>query len=299
MQSKILPPPLKPGDLLKVIAPSGALRELEAFGQSVEIWRSRGYQVDIMPKLGDKWGYLAGKDENRRQQLAAAWEDPECRGILCTRGGFGSTRILENWNWYANSTPPKWLIGFSDITALLWSLYTAGIASVHAPVLTTLADETDWSIQRLFDFVEGRPVPPLKGCGWGGGIATGLLLPGNLTVTTHLLATSIIPDLDGVILAWEDVTEAPYRIDRMLTQWRLSGALSKVRGIALGGFTNCEPPPNVPSFSVAEVLRDRLGDLSIPIVSDLPFGHDCPNAALPAGVLATLDADQGILSISH
>lgn len=299
MQSKILPPPLKPGDLLKVIAPSGALRELEAFGQSVEIWRSRGYQVEVMPKLGEKWGYLAGKDENRRQQLAAAWSDPECRGILCTRGGFGSTRILENWHWHINSAPPKWLIGFSDITALLWSLYTEGIASVHAPVLTTLADETDWSIQRLFDFVEGRPIPPLKGCGWGGGIATGLLLPGNLTVTTHLLATLIAPDLDGVILAWEDVTEAPYRIDRMLTQWRLSGVLSKVRGIALGGFTQCEPPPNVPSFSVAEVLRDRLGDLGIPIVSDLPFGHDCPNAALPVGVPATLDADQGILSVIH
>ncbi|MDB9343601.1 LD-carboxypeptidase [Nodularia spumigena CS-586/05] len=299
MQSQILPPPLQPGDLLRVIAPSGALREFEAFDRSVEIWRSRGYQVDIMPILADKWGYLAQTDESRRQQLTTAWSDPNCRGILCTRGGFGTTRILENWTWDINSAPPKWLIGFSDITALLWSLYTAGISSVHAPVLTTLADETDWSIQRLFDFVEGRPIPPLVGCGWGGGMATGLLLPGNLTVTTHLLATFIIPDLDGVILAWEDVTEAPYRIDRMLTQWRLSGVLSKVRGIALGSFTKCEPPPNVPSFSVQEVLRDRLGDLGIPIVSDLPFGHGNPNAALPVGVLATLDADQGILSISH
>ncbi|MBW4557600.1 MAG: LD-carboxypeptidase [Trichormus sp. ATA11-4-KO1] len=296
MKSKILPPPLQPGDLLRVIAPSGALREFEAFGRSVEIWRSRGYRVEVMPKVGEKWGYLAEKDENRRQQLAAAWEDPDCRGILCARGGFGSTRILENWTWHTNSVPPKWLIGFSDITALLWSLYKAGIASVHAPVLTTLAEETDWSIQRLFDFVEGRPLAPLKGCGWGGGMATGLLLPGNLTVTTHILATSIQPNLDNVILAWEDVTEAPYRIDRMLTQWRLSGVLSKVRGIALGSFTHCEPPPNVPSFSVAEVLRDRLGDLGIPIVSALPFGHGNPNAALPVGVLATLDADQGVLN---
>ena len=296
MQSKILPPPLQPGDLLRVIAPSGALREFEAFDRSVEIWRSRGYRVEIMPKLTDKWGYLAEKDEFRRQQLTTAWSDPDCRGILCTRGGFGSTRILENWTWELNSAPPKWLIGFSDITALLWSLYTAGVCSVHAPVLTTLADETDWSIERLFNFLEGRSIPPLVGCGWGGGIATGLLLPGNLTVTTHLLATSIIPQLDNIILAWEDVTEVPYRIDRMLTQWRLSGVLSKVSGIALGSFTKCEAPPNVPSFSVEEVLRDRLGDLGIPIVSDLPFGHDSPNAALPVGVVATLDADRGVLS---
>ncbi|MBD2612879.1 LD-carboxypeptidase [Nostoc punctiforme FACHB-252] len=297
MKSKILPAPLKPGDLLRVIAPSGALREFEAFTRSIEIWRSHGYQIEISPKIDDKWGYLAGDDENRRHQLAAAWQDPNCRGILCARGGFGSTRILENWHWQQNSEVPKWLIGFSDITALLWSLYNVDIVGVHGAVLTTLADEPDWSIQRLFDLVEGRCLAPIKGCGWGGGIANGTLLPGNLTVATHLLNTPIQPNFDGVILALEDVTEAPYRIDRMLTQWRLSGALAKVRGIALGGFTRCEAPPNVPSFSVEEVLRDRLGDLGIPVVSDLPFGHDSPNAALPVGVKATLDADAGILAI--
>ncbi|MBE9000981.1 LD-carboxypeptidase [Nostoc sp. LEGE 12447] len=297
MPSKTLPPPLKPGDLLRVIAPSGALREFEAFERGLEIWRSRGYRIEISPQIDDKWGYLAGRDESRRQQLAAAWQDPDCCGILCSRGGFGSTRILEDWSWQQNSALPKWLIGFSDITALLWSLYIAGISGVHAPVLTTLADEPDWSVERLFDSVEGRPLSPLKGCGWGGGVVTGTLLAGNLTVATNLLATPILPHLDGVILALEDVTEAPYRIDRMLTQWRLSGALSQVCGIALGGFTRCEAPPTVSSFSVEEVLRDRLGDLGIPIVSDLPFGHDSPNAALPVGVEVTLDADAGILAM--
>jgi muramoyltetrapeptide carboxypeptidase len=123
-----------------------------------------------------------------------------------------------------------------------------------------------------------------------------MLLPANLTVATHLLGTTFQPDFDGVILALEDVTEAPYRIDRLLTQWRLSGALSKVRGIALGRFSRCEPPLNIPSLTIEEVLHDRLGDLGIPIVSNLPFGHDGCNAALPVGVLAQLDADQGILS---
>jgi muramoyltetrapeptide carboxypeptidase len=309
IQSTVVPSPLKPGDLLRVIAPSGALREFELFQKGVEVWRSRGYQVEIHPEIEDRWGYLAGNDEIRRQQLAQAWNDPECRAILCARGGFGSTRILENWNWGVGGagetvqyhshhpTSPKWLIGFSDITALLWSLYTVGISGVHAPVLTTIASEPDWTQQRLFDWVEGRAIAPLKGNGWGGGIASGILLPANLTVATHLLKTPLQPDLDGVILAFEDVTEAPYRIDRMLTQWRMSGVISKVKGIALGSFTQCQPPANIPSFQVEEVLRDRLSDLGIPIVSNLPFGHEAPNAALPVGVMATLDAQQGLLSL--
>ncbi len=299
MSLPILPPYLKPGDLLRVIAPSGALREFEAFNQGIEIWKARGYQVKISDNIDNKHGYLAGTDIHRLQQLASAWQDPECQGILCARGGFGCTRILENWTWPENIISPKWLIGFSDITALLWSLHNANIVSVHGPVITTLANEPEWSIQRLLDMVEGRPVAPLKGKGWGGGTSTGILLPGNLTVATHLLGTSILPNLDGVILAFEEVTEAPYRIDRMLTQWRLSGILSKIRGIALGGFTKCEAPPSIPSFTVEEVLRDCLGDLGIPIVSDLPFGHDSPNAALPVGLQVTLDGERGILDLQR
>ncbi len=190
----------------------------------------------------------------------------------------------------------KWLIGFSDITGLLWSLSQLGVSGVHGPVLTSLADEPEWSLNRLFDCVEGRPLLPLTGIGWGSGKVRGILLPANLTVATHLLGTSVQPKLDGVILALEDVTEAPYRIDRMLTQWRMSGAFKGVRGIALGRFSRCEPPKNIPSWTVEEVLRDRLSDLGIPIVSNLPFGHEGANAALPVGQPVQLDADNGILS---
>ena len=295
-----LPPPLQSGDLLKVVAPCGAMREFEAFNKGVEIWQRRGYRVEISTSIEKRWGYLAGTDEIRRFELKEAWIDPNVKGILCARGGYGSARLLEDWDWGVgegtHSPLPKWLIGFSDVTGLLWSLCNAGISGVHGPLMTTIAEEPDWSIQRLFNWVERHSLEPLKGVGWGGGKVSGILLPVNLTVATNLLGTPIQPALDNIILALEDVTEAPYRIDRMLTQWRLLGAFKNVRGIVLGRFSRCEPLPGIPSFTVEEVLHDRFSSLNIPIISDLPFGHDGPNAALPVGIMAHLDADQGILS---
>ncbi len=287
------PPPLQPGDRLWVTLPSGNLREPEALHQGVEIWRSRGYQLHLSPLYEQQWGYLAGTDSDRRRSLEMGLKDPIYQGILCGRGGYGGARLLEGWQW--PPTTPKWLLGFSDITSLLWSYAQHGVSGIHGPVLTTLAQEPAWSLQRLFDWVEGRPLAPLTGTGWGGGVAQGLLLPANLTVATHLLGTPLQPGLDNVILALEDVTEAPYRIDRMLTQWRLTGALSSVRGIALGRFSRCQAPTGIPSLSVEEVLRDRLGDLGLPIVSDLPFGHQGANAILPVGIPVVLEGDRGLL----
>jgi muramoyltetrapeptide carboxypeptidase len=171
------------------------------------------------------------------------------------------------------------------------------VAGVHGPLLTTLSQEPSWSRQRLFAWVAGQEIPPLTGTPWVEGHATGRLMPANLTVATHLLGTPHEPSLKGVILAIEDVTEAPYRLDRLLTQWRMSNKLTDIVGIAVGRFSRCEPPDNIPSFSAAEVLRDRLSDLGIPVVADLPFGHDGVNAALPVGVWATLNAQTGELMV--
>ncbi|MEL7143225.1 MAG: LD-carboxypeptidase [Cyanobacteria bacterium J06643_4] len=336
-----LPPPLVPGDLLCVISPSGGLQTNEKFEEGLAIWRQRGYKLHLCDGYDQCWRYLAGTDAQRRHQLSEALHHPESKGILCARGGYGGTRLLESWQWpkkQATQWPSnKWLIGFSDITSLLWSLSKEGIAGVHGPVLTTLADEPQWSIERLFDLVEKRQVKPLQGKGWaqtkGPAQATGRLLPGNLCVATCLLGTAAEPDLTDVILAFEDVGEALYRLDRMLTQWRAMGKLKQVRGIALGRFSRWEPlkpsptltqramgklnqvrgmalgrfsrweppkpslpPPPGPTLTVEEVMRDRLSDLGIPIVSDLPFGHDGVNAALPVGLPVHLDAQTGQLS---
>lgn len=294
MKACQLPPFLQPGDDLWVTLPSGTLRERDAFDQGVAALRSHAYKVHFSTNITDQWGYLAGTDTRRRLALTQGLKG-DYQGIFCGRGGYGGARLFEDWEWPPTSS--KWLVGFSDVTALLWGLATQGIASIHGPVMTTLAQEPDWSQQRLLDWLAGRPILPLTGKGWGQGKAEGILLPGNLTVATHLLATSLFPNLSQVILALEDVGEAPYRIDRMLTQWRLSGVLKQVKGIALGRFSDCQAPTGIPSLTVEEVLRDRLGDLGIPIVSDLPFGHGAPNAALPVGVPAQLDGDRGILTV--
>ena len=288
------PPLLVPGDTVTAIASSGALKETAALEAGLNIWRSHGYKVNLGLNYSKRFGYLAGDDNARREALKEAWYDPDCQAILCIRGGYGAARLLENWQWDLESIP-KWIIGFSDATALLWSLATIGIASLHAPVLTTLEREPQWSQQRMFNYLQTGKLEPLQGKSWQGGTVSGILLPANLTVATHLLKTSLQPAFDGVILALEDVTEYPYRIDRMLTQWRLMGVFAGVRGIALGRFSRCEPYPGSDSWSVEEVLRDRLLALGIPIVADLPFGHDGANAVLPVGQKVTLDGDRGLL----
>jgi muramoyltetrapeptide carboxypeptidase len=289
------------------IAPSGALKETVALEQGIAIWKKRGYRVELGKNYQSCCGYLAGGDRQRREDLAAAWHNPECKAIIAIRGGYGGARLLEDWSWQQkesqpSSSPeslisqPKWVIGFSDVTSLLWSLARVDITSLHAPVLTTLATEPDWAIARLFNYLETGKIEPLQGKPGGGGQASGILLPANLTVATHLLHTTAQPDLTGAILALEDLTEYPYRIDRMLTQWRMMGLFQQIKGVALGRFSRCEPYPGNISWTIAEVLRDRFEDLKIPLIYDLPFGHDGANAALPVGQPVILNGDTGILS---
>ena len=303
MQPCQIPPKLVPGDLVCVVSTSGTLQTGEKFEAGLSVWRQRGYKIQLCAGYDAQWGYLAGDDHNRRSQLESALKNLDCKAILCSRGGYGGTRLLEELeeDWHGSTAAhPKWLIGFSDITSLLWSQAKQGISGVHGPVLTTLSDEPKASQERLFRWVEQHEIAPLQGTGWAdlgcGGKSSGLLLPGNLCVATCLLGTSAEPDFSNVILAFEDVGEAPYRLDRMLTQWRAMGKLRTVKGIALGRFSSWQPSKPGPTLSVMEVMRDRLASLNIPIVSGLPFGHEGENMALPVGLPVTLDGDTGRLS---
>ncbi|MEE3719012.1 LD-carboxypeptidase [Tumidithrix elongata RA019] len=296
MRSLVIPPPINPKETVRVIAPSGDIRDWERLEQGLQVWRDRGYTVKIPPDMNQPWGYLAGSDRHRYQQLLEAWNDPECGAIICARGGYGSTRLLEILNWQDLQSHPKWLIGFSDVTALQWGLAAnKQIGSFHASVASTLGNQPPESIEKFFGWLEGKiDSVSLSGMGWGGGKAQGILLSGNLNVATHLIGTPLCPDMENVILAFEDVAEPPYKVDRMLTHWRLSGLLHKVKGVALGRFSQSEV--STPTLGMEEVWRDRLQSLEIPLVVNLPFGHDGINMPLCNGCIAELDGDAGILS---
>jgi len=196
-----------------------------------------------------------------------------------------------------------WLLGYSDVTSLLWARLALGLGGgIHGPMVTGLASEPEWSQQRLRALLFGEPLPPLQGEPWQGGVAEGPLLVANLTVATHLLGTPFLPPLAGAVLILEDVGEAPYRIERLLTHWRLCGALQQLAGLGFGSFLDCDDPvessePPQHRFSLEQVLRERTADLGIPVVGRLPVGHAPGNGALPLGRLARLDGDSGRLSL--
>ncbi len=294
-----LPAPLQPGDGVQLVAASSALGDATTLGAGLAVlegWCLR-VESDAATLLRRRWGYLAGRDGERRHDLEAR---AAAALHACVRGGWGAARLLEQ----PLRQPPGWLLGFSDVTSLLWQRLAVGLAGgVHGPLLTTLAAEPTWSQERLRNLLFGEPLPALQGVGWGGGVACGPLLVANLTVATHLLGTPHLPSLEGAVLILEDVGEAPYRIERMLTHWRLCGALQRLAGVGFGSFSGCEEAdqrleePAEHRFSLAQVLQERTADLGIPRVAQLPVGHGSANAALPLGVRAVLDGDRGTLAI--
>ena len=303
-----LPAPLRPGDRVKLAAASSALEDAERLVAGLAILESWGLRCEENPHTlpQRRWGYLAGRDSERLADLAPAEAaDGEPAALLaCVRGGWGAARLLE----HSPLAQTPWLLGFSDVTSLLFDRVAQGRGGgIHGPLLTTLAAEPPWSQERLRSLLFGEPLPDLEGQSWRPGVAEGPLLVANLTVATHLLGTPHLPALAGAILVLEDVGEAPYRLDRMLTHWRLSGGLQQLAGLAFGQFSDCddrddsgaEPTggPDPRRFNVEQVLRERSGDLGIPVVAGLSVGHISGNAALPLGVLARLDGERGRLSL--
>ena len=293
------PQPLRRGDPVQLVAASSALwadAGAERLRAGCAVLAAWGLELPPFPppQLGRHWGYLAGADGQRLADLGAG-EVPGLRA--CLRGGWGSARLLEQ----LQRPPAGWLLGFSDVTSLLWAQAAAGLGgAIHGPLLTTLAAEPAWSQERLRQLLFGQPLPPLQGRPWGGGVAVGPLLVGNLTVATHLLGTPFLPSLNGTILILEDVGEEPYRIERMLTHWRLCGALQQLAGLGFGSFSGCDGESGDDAgrcFSLEQVLRERSGDLGIPLVAELPVGHCSGNAALPIGALARLDGQAGTLAL--
>jgi muramoyltetrapeptide carboxypeptidase len=299
------PPPLRAGDVVRVIAPGSAF-DIPAFEAGLSVLRDRwGLRTRVRDDVTARTGYLAGDDRRRLAEWDEAVADEEATAIFCARGGYGVMRLLPSVDPAPLLERPKLVVGFSDITALHALLNRAGLATVHGPVVTQLGRAPAEALDHLWALVSGRhagpgawEVPP-PGRGLSGGVtcvpgrARGPLLGGSLTLLAHLCGTPFLPSMEGTILALEDVGERPYRLDRYLTQLKLAGALEGLAGVVLGQFTGCDGGDG----SADEVVRGLLGELGVPMVAGFPFGHEDRNLALPLGPCATLVApsagDQG------
>ncbi|MCX5932919.1 MAG: LD-carboxypeptidase [Cyanobacteria bacterium] len=304
-----LPPPLRLGDRVRLVAASSALGESQRLEAGIAVLEGWGLTVELPFVPERRWGYLAGRDHERLADLlpdgGATSPDKATTSagpaalLACVRGGWGAARLLEQ----PLLLPEGWLLGFSDVTSLLLAQQARGLrGAVHGPMITTLAAEPAWSQERLRRLLFGEAPGVLQGTPWRGGRAEGPLLVANLTVATHLLGTEHLPNLQGAVLILEDVGEAPYRIERMLTHWRLCGALQQLAGIGFGSFQGCDEPDGEQvsageRFSLEQVLRERTADLGIPVLAGFPVGHEPGNGALPLGVPCRLDGECGELSL--
>ncbi len=284
---------------MAIVAPASPFDREELFRGLA--WLGSRYRLVLRSDMLTRTGYLAGPDVRRASELAQAIADPSINAVVCARGGYGAMRILDAIPWSALAARPKWLVGFSDVTALHLSAIASGVASIHGPNVTGLGRSiTPAERASLLDALEGGGAA-LRWTGLRALSAEaadvpveGPLVGGNLALVEAMAAAGRLVVPAGAILALEDVTERPYRVDRMLTALRLGGVLQRARAIVFGGFTSCEPGPD--GTTVEDVLKDRTADLGIPVASCAPFGHGAPNHAFVVGARVRLDVRAGVLA---
>ena len=285
----LLPRRLRSGSVIGVAAPASPFVP-DVLERGVQVLREMGFEVRYSEDLFDSCGYLAGSDEHRAAAFNRLVVDPQIDAIMCARGGYGSLRILPLLDYAGVAEHPKAVIGFSDITALLWALYSrCGLVGFHGPLVTTLADAAAADRCALWNAVAseehlrlrfetaavirpGRTRAPVAG--------------GNLTTLCHLLGTPYAPAFRDHILFLEDRGEAPYRLDRMLTQMKMAGCFDGMQGLVLGRFEDCGAREEV-----WRVVAEVFGDADWPILAGVDAGHSEPNVTIPLGVEAVLDAE--------
>jgi muramoyltetrapeptide carboxypeptidase len=289
--------PVRPGETVAVVSPSGpsAPDDLAA-GVA---WLRERYRVRDDPRRAARAGYLAGDDDVRAAALLDAARDPEVRAVWVARGGYGAMRVLERVGpelLAAVARDPKPLVGFSDVTALHAAWRRAGARTLHAPMVAAIGrgDVADAARRAVVAALEGGDVAQLRGLAvWTAGAEVhGRAAGGNLALVAALAGTPYAVDARDAVLFLEDVGEAPYRLDRTLTTLRLAGALAGVRAVVLGEFTACEPARD--GTTAEAVLRDRLGDLGVPVLAGAPFGHGAGHAVVPLGARAAVSRDGAV-----
>lgn len=282
---------LKKGDIVEIVASSSFVDDEDSYSKGIKILKEWGLEVNKNNIISRKEGYFAGDDTTRLNELQKAQNS---NLIVFARGGWGSARLIEKEPIWGRG----WMLGFSDTCSLLLSKYAKGsLGSIHGPMLTTLSKEPDWSLERLHNLLFEGFIKDIQGKPLKKGIAYGQIIVSNLTITSFLIGTNHFPNLKGKIIVFEDINEDLYKIDRMLTYFRLSKKLDGIAGIGFGNFFNNEEYNKI-SNSFEELIYERFHDFDIPIVFDLPIGHISGNASIPIGFNAILNGNNGRISIN-
>lgn len=295
------PPKLKSGDLIGIVTPASPVADATRIEKGVRYLESLGYRVVIGENVGKVHGYLAGSDDERAADLHAMFSDPRVKAIIGVRGGYGTPRLLSLLNYRLIGRNPKILVGFSDFTALQLALWKkcrlitfygpmVGVEMVHQ--IDPFTEELFWRVvtsPRKIGNISFPDEPPIESL--RAGKASGRLLGGNLSLVASLLGTQYQPDFTGSILFIEEITEEPYRVDRMMMQLNNAALYRKANGMLLGQFTDCIPlDATKPSLTTTRVLRDAATAFAKPTLANLPFGHVSKKLTLPVGLRVRLDA---------
>ncbi|WP_088330619.1 LD-carboxypeptidase [Lacimicrobium sp. SS2-24] len=310
-KKSMVPGRLKAGDKVAAIAPASAIFDPVELDIAKESFEALGLVVVPGQHVLDRHGYLAGKDEDRAADINRAFADPQIKGIIALRGGWGCNRVLAHLDFDTIAKNPKVLLGYSDITSLLNSMYAkTGLVSFHGPVGLSYWGEFQADQLRRVVF-EGEKTTmqnyPQEETALTmrsnrartvkSGKARGILVGGNLTVLTSMIGSPYVPDMRGKILVLEDVGESIYRIDRYMSTLQMAGILDQVAGVVFGHCTKCEPQKGYGGFTLMEVMEHYLKPLNVPSYYGAQFGHIKDNHILPVGIEAEMDADAGTVTL--
>ncbi len=311
---KLKPKRLKSGDTLGLIAPSSNTWENEEIEFAKDVLRSFGFKVKSGEHLYQRHGYLAGEDKQRASDVNKMFADKSVDAIYCLRGGYGSPRMLPYLDFELIKNNPKVIVGYSDVTALLNAIYAkTKLVTFHGPIAKqNFSDYTLANFKKILfspkanvSLAEPPPFEPKEGQAEKEnrlitvtkGKATGQLIGGNLSLMVKLVGTPFEPSYKKKILFLEDVEEQPYRVDGMLTHLLIAGRLNQLAGIVFGKCTDCSAKG--PSLSLEQVIKDRLGNLNIPVLTGVMIGHIDDMATIPVGAIATLDASRKQLTLNE
>jgi len=288
-----IPPALQPGQTVAVLAPASRL-PYESLTTAFRVLRD-DWHLEVLEGETLRLSHysFAGTDARRRAELQAMLDNPDIRAIFAARGGYGSCRLLDGLDFTGFLRAPKWLVGFSDITALHCQVNRLGICSLHATMPKLFGEEGgEEAVESLRNVLFGEPLAPyaapLNPLNRPG-LAQGPLLGGNLTMLVNMLGTASEPDYEGRILFIEDVDETYFSLDRLLLQLRRSGRLEKLAGLVVGQFSEMRAKESMPfGASADEIIAEHVADYAYPVSFDFPVGHVPRNLAMPLGYRASL-----------